>query len=114
MLKPLFHAWERRLASVTTDRVVRPFEWGLDWIPRNGDRAGTDDAEILGGWISAVMSDTDASFTPPPTTDYRVTGAAEGTSLLTFPSAFTTPHRENNTVYCRYFPARGANTLRNA
>ena len=22
--------------SVTTDRVVRPFEWGLDWIPDNG------------------------------------------------------------------------------
>ena len=33
MLEALFHAWERRLASVTTDRVVRPFEWGLDWIP---------------------------------------------------------------------------------
>jgi hypothetical protein len=110
MLKPLFHAWERRLASVTTDRVVRPFEWGLDWIPRNGQRPGAGDAEILSGWIAAVMSDTDAFFTPPPTTDYHVTGAAEGTSLLTFPSAFTTPHRENNTVYCRYFPARGTNT----
>jgi hypothetical protein len=110
MLKPLFHAWERRLASVTTDRVVRPFEWGLDWIPLNGQRPGAGDAEILSGWIAAVMSDTDAFFTPPPTTDYQVTGAAEGTSLLTFPSAFTTPHRENNTVYCRYFPARGTNT----
>ena len=29
---PFFHAWERRLASVTTDRVVRPFDWGLEWI----------------------------------------------------------------------------------
>ena len=27
-----FHAWERRLASVDTNRVVRPFEWGLDWM----------------------------------------------------------------------------------
>ena len=36
MLQALFHAWERRLASVTNDRVVRPFEWGLDWIPPNG------------------------------------------------------------------------------
>ena len=31
MLQLLFHAWERRLAAVTTDRVVRPFEWGWDW-----------------------------------------------------------------------------------
>jgi len=114
MLKSLFHAWERRLASVTTDRVVRPFEWGLDWIPRNGDRAGAGDAEILGAWISAVMSDTDAFFTPPAISDYCVVDAEEGTSLLTFPSAFTTPHPENNTVYCRYFPARGANELQRA
>jgi hypothetical protein len=106
MLKPLFHAWERRLASVTTDRVVRPFEWGLEWIPRNGQRPGAAGAEILAGWISTVMADTDRFFTPPPTRDYRVTDAADGTSLLTFPSAFETPHPENNTVYCRYFPAR--------
>jgi len=32
MLRNFFHAWERRLASATSDRVVRPFEWGLDWI----------------------------------------------------------------------------------
>ena len=38
MLQAFFHAWERRLASVTKDRVVRPFEWGLDWIPDNGHR----------------------------------------------------------------------------
>ena len=32
MLSRFFHNWERRLASVTKDRVVRPFEWGLDWL----------------------------------------------------------------------------------
>ncbi|GIT68185.1 MAG: hypothetical protein Ct9H300mP25_16570 [Acidobacteriota bacterium] len=32
MIQRFFHAWERRLVAVTTDRVVRPFEWGLDWI----------------------------------------------------------------------------------
>ena len=35
VLSGVFHAWERRLASVSTDRVVRPFEWGLDWISRS-------------------------------------------------------------------------------
>ena len=34
-----FHGWERRLASAATDRVVRPFEWGLEWIDPRG-RAG--------------------------------------------------------------------------
>jgi dienelactone hydrolase len=96
--RSFFHAWERRLASVTTDRVVRDFDWGLDWIP-----AGTNVHE----WVSEVMTDTDRFFTPPPTTDYSLGAAgSEGDRRLTFPTAFPTPHPENNTVYCRYFEAR--------
>ena len=40
MLQAFFHAWERRLASVTKDRVVRPFDWGLEWIPAQRPSAG--------------------------------------------------------------------------
>ena len=39
MITRLFHAWERRLASVTTDRVVRGFEWGVDWLATDGAAA---------------------------------------------------------------------------
>ena len=106
MLQALFHAWERRLSGVTTDRVVRPFEWGLDWIPVNGHGAGGP-RDVIDRYVSDVMADTDAFFTPPPTTDYTLTRATDG-DLLTFPSAFTTPHESNNTVRARYFPARGA------
>ena len=105
MLQALFHAWERRLADVTKDRVVRPFEWGLDWVPANGHRRDAHPADVVGDWISQVMRDTDAFFTPPPTTDYTLTPAADG-DLLTFPSALATPHPRNNTVYARFFPAR--------
>src|SRR6266508_5480173 len=102
LLQPLFHAWERRLAARSNDRVVRPFDWGLDWIPRNGRSADADGAATVGGWVSQVMTDTDGFFTPEPTDDYTLrTAADEG--VLTFPSAFATPHTENNTVYCRYF-----------
>src|SRR4051794_40197183 len=107
MLQLFFHAWERRLASVTTDRVVRPFEWGLDWIPQNGHAIADLPAEAIDRYVAQVMADTDAFFTPPPTTDYTLTPAADG-DLLTFPSAFTTPHDANNTVRARYFPAKGA------
>jgi hypothetical protein len=108
MLQALFHAWERRLASVTTDRVVRKFDWGLDWIPGNGHRPGTPPAEIVGDWVSHVMADTDAFFTPPPTSNYTLRPAPDG-GVLTFPSALTTPHETNNTVYCRFLPARATN-----
>ena len=104
MLQAFFHAWERRLASVTKDRVVRPFDWGLEWIPANGHRPGALPAEVIGDWVSLVMADTDAFFTPAPTSDYTLRPAPDG-GLLTFPSALTTPHGTNNTVYCRYFPA---------
>jgi hypothetical protein len=97
VLQTAFHAWERRLASVTTDRVVRTFEWGFDWI------AGETDVRA---WVDRVMQDTNCFFTPAPTTDYSLAApSAEGDRLLTFPTAFPTPHRENNTVYCRYFRA---------
>jgi dienelactone hydrolase len=107
MLQAFFHAWERRLASVTTDRVVRPFEWGLEWIPANG-QPEPDPADALRSWVTHVMSDTDAFFTPAPTNDYRFEAAADGSGLLTFPSALVTPHAENNVVRCRFFPARAA------
>jgi len=98
VLQTAFHAWERRLASVTTDRVVREFDWGLDWTAGHTD---------LHEWVAEVMTDTDRFFTPPPTTDYSLSEkTTDGDRLLTFPSAFPTPHAENNTVYCRYFEAR--------
>jgi dienelactone hydrolase len=110
MLQAFFHAWERRLASVTKDRVIRPFEWGLDWIPEQGLPSGADAAaarDLIDDYVARVMADTDAFFTPPPTTDYTLTPAADG-DLLTFPSALVTPHESNNTVRARYFPATGA------
>jgi dienelactone hydrolase len=106
MLQAFFHAWERRLSDVTTDRVVRPFEWGLDWIPDNG-HAADPPQDVIDRYVSDVMADTDAFFTPPPTTDYILTPAADG-DLLTFPSAFVTPHESNNTVRCRYFRPKKA------
>jgi dienelactone hydrolase len=107
MLQAFFHAWERRLASVTKDRVVRPFEWGLDWIPDHGRAADAVPRDVIDGYVSRVMADTDAFFTPPPTADYTLTPASDG-DLLTFPSALVTPHQSNNTVRCRYFPTAPA------
>lgn len=106
MLQALFHAWELRLASVAKDRVVRPFDWGLDWIPANGHAPGTPPERILGDWVARVMADTSAFFDAGQTSDYCLEPARDaGPPTLTFPSAFTTPHPENNTVYCRYFAA---------
>lgn len=107
MLQAIFHAWERRLASATTDRVVRPFEWGLEWVPGTDTRVAPRPAQRIGEWVSQAMADTDAFYTPPPTSDYTLgPGAADGEAALRFPSAIVTPHAENNTVHARLFHAR--------
>jgi len=108
MIAPLFHAWERRLAAVTTNRVVRPFEWGLDWIPPNGHTS--EPLEHLRGWVDEVMRDTPAFFDTPPTRHYELEPAPAArqrrgeAGTLRFPSALTTPHPENDRVHARWFP----------
>ncbi len=107
MLAPLFHRWERRLASAATDRLVRPFQWGDDWVPPNGHARPVDPRQRLEQYVADVLADTDAFYTPSPTAAYQLHAArAEEPARLTFPSALVTPHVENNVVHARYFPAR--------
>jgi hypothetical protein len=106
MLQAIFHAWERKLAAITKDRIVRPFDWGLDWLATTDRPVAAAPANLISGWVTDVMADTDAFYTPPPTTDYTLArGIEDGEQLLTFPSAMQTPHAENNTVHCRLFHA---------
>ncbi len=99
MLSRFFHTWERQLAALTKDRVVRPFDWGLDWISTvpNGS-AGS----VLTRWVDDVMRDTGGFFEAPPAPEYDFDARA---GELRFPSALTTPHPGNNTVLARWFPA---------
>jgi len=107
VLAPFFHAWEHRLASVSKDRVVRPFEWGLDWLPREPGADVPSDPRALGAYVDDVLRDTDAYYAVAPTADFTLHPAsASEPALLTFPTSRPTPHVENNTVYARYFPGR--------
>ena len=100
MIARAFHAWERRLAAVTTDRVVQGFDWGADWLPAETESVSTSDHDILETWSTGVLSDSDRFFDTPPTDEYRLEN-----DELSFPSVLETPHPANNTVYARYHPA---------
>jgi hypothetical protein len=110
VIQSFFHSLEHRLASVTTDRVVRPFDWGLDWLPTPG--RGPADTQI-DTWVDEAMRDSQAFYSAPPITDYQFDEAdaqRQGhgeAGTLRFPSALQTPHPENNTVVARWFPAAG-------
>ena len=100
MIARMFHTWERRLAAAAEHRIVRPFEWGLDWLDAIADDEG-DPIERLVEWSSHRVANSDEFFALEPCDDYTLDG-----EHLTFPSAVRTPHAENNTVHGRYFPER--------
>ncbi len=104
MLSWFFHSWERRLASVSSDRIVRPFEWGLDWLDAEGVSPDTPPADAVNTWASTIMQDSDAFYHVPLTDEYELDG-----DHLSFPSALTTPHPENNVVHARLVPAVNGN-----
>lgn len=112
MITRLFHNWERRLASVSKDRIVRPFDWGTDWLPQPDHTNGLP-GERVSAWVDDVMKDSSSFFALPaePIFTYTPAGTGGGVSgeagTLTFPSALTTPHERNNTVVARWFPAIG-------
>ena len=111
LARHLFHRWERRLASVDRNRVVRPFDWGVDWIPvAERDRVDHDAPSlVVRAWAERAMRNSDAWFAVDPAPGYGTAalpaGAKPGERMVTFESGVTTPHGENNIVYARYFPA---------
>src|SRR5215472_17641093 len=96
------HAWEMDLATRSTDRVVRPFDWGLDWAagwPVQSD--ATDPETRIHELNRRAIADSTKFFAYTPPKDFRVEG-----SWLKFTSAVESPYHENNTVHARYFPAK--------
>jgi hypothetical protein len=97
MITRAFHRWERRLAAAAENRTVRPFDWGTEWMPDLGAASGRESDRLL-DWAAATVHRSDEFFATPPAS-YTLTG-----DQLTYRSAVTTPHPENNTVRARYFP----------
>jgi hypothetical protein len=91
--------WENSLATRDTNRVVRRFEWGLEWLgmpPANGNSG-----QAMGEFVRGVLADSDRFFAYQTPRDYRLDGGQ-----LTFPSPLATPYPENNLVRAMFFPAR--------
>jgi hypothetical protein len=103
-----FHRWERRLASVSTNRVARPFEWGMDWLEDQHLPPG-DPRSVLQEWGESIVARSEPFYAVTPADDAVLTG-----DMLTFTSALHTPHPENNTVRARYFPDPSPRGLKRA
>ncbi len=100
--------WENRLAFRATNRVVRPFDWGIEWthnwpsaarFPQNGHAPH----EYLGALNRAILESSDEFFGYEPARNFTLTG-----DVLTFASPVETPHAANNLAHARWFPAAGS------
>ena len=98
-------SWERRLCFRATNRVVRRFEWGLDWAgdwpcarryPKNGD--GVE--EYISKLNQIAIRESDDFFAYEPPSDFRLEDG-----ILRFRSPVETPYAENNVVHAQWFPA---------
>jgi dienelactone hydrolase len=100
------HDWENRLCFRATNRVVRPFEWGLEWTQRwpcarSYPRNGHDPESYLRALNRLAIENSDEFYAYEKPADFALDGR-----ILRFTSAVETPYPENNIVYGQWFPAR--------
>lgn len=97
--------WENRLCAVSTNRVVRPFEWGLEWThawpcAQSSPRNGHDPQAYLKLLNEQVVADSPAFYTAPPVAEFALKDG-----MLEFTSSVPTPYPDNNLVRAQWFPA---------
>ena len=112
MIEFLIHGWERRLVRRDTNRLVRPFEWGMECL-RDFEISGDGGAALDNGdHESALSLIVDFNRRAIAGSD-RFFGLAAADALsfdghwLTFASPLPTAFDENNTCFGRFFPAGG-------
>ena len=97
--------WENRLCFRATNRVVRPFDWGLEWTgdwptAQQNPRNGHTPAEYLRVLNDAVLESSDEFFSYKTPSDFELDG-----KILRFTSPIKTPYPENNVVHGQWYPA---------
>src|SRR5437879_1077064 len=132
--------WEARLTSVDNNRVVRPMEWGVEWVRdwpcRNGFVPGHlpqsgDVEKFLCAYNQRIVRSSDEFYSYMSPVDFRLErrevqvfstrevpdqkleAKVRGThaDFLRFTSPVRTPYPENNLVNARWFPARGRRAI---
>lgn len=106
MLEPLYRRWierwENHLCFRSTDRVVRPFEWGLEWTkdwPVTVYRNGHSEEDHLRELNRLAIESSDRFYGHETPTDFSLEG-----NLLRFTSPARTPFPENNRVHAQWYP----------
>lgn len=99
MWKSFMHAREHAHHKRDNNRLVRPFEWGLEYISDHVN--GDDPRHLLQQYAAGAMAHSEEFYALPEINDFRLV-----LDQLTWSSAIKTPDAENNVAHARYFPAK--------
>src|SRR5215467_15746564 len=91
--------YEHRRWTTDDNRMVRPFEWGLEHIGGNAKADDESARTFLHEYSAMAIEKSKEWYEPEPATDYKV----EDESVLTFTSAIHSPHPENNKVHAQIY-----------
>jgi hypothetical protein len=98
VLSRIFYSWEQNLSQRDTNRKIRPFEWGLEFL---GDGLNEGDPRLrLMDYARKAVAESDAYHAYPLVKDWRLDG-----NHLTFTTPSPTIYPQNNTVHGWHFPA---------
>jgi hypothetical protein len=92
--------WETRLATRDKNRIVRPMEWGFDWLP-GAPQNPDDPAGAMRQYVAEKLADSEEFFSYETPKDFALSGGN-----LTFTSAVESPYPRNDCVLGQYFPAK--------
>lgn len=125
-------AWETALTTRDTNRIVRPLEWGFDWLPPLSGAVPSSDLDHMIALNRQIAERSDEFFGYATPTDFRLerrhpqlfptnvrpetlaqdadfkrraaSGELDQAEFLRFTSPVTTPHPENDQVNARWYP----------
>jgi hypothetical protein len=108
MLRQVIHSWERKLSQRDLNRMMIPFDWGIEFLddyqaiagPGSRMNDSDDPRQMIFDYSEGATRSSKRFFEPPAAvTDFSFDG-----HWLSFPSFVRTPYEKNNTVHARYFP----------
>ncbi len=99
MLDRIFYHWEKRLSQRDTNRKVRPFEWGMEFVP--ADIETRDPVLYLKEYAHRFLEQSDVFHSYSPAKNIRFEGRH-----LTFDSPLTSIYPKNNTVHAFHYPVQ--------
>jgi hypothetical protein len=92
--------YEHRRWTTDDNRMVRPFEWGLEHI--NGSAAHDDPRAFVRQYAQEAIAKSDEWYATRQVSGYRL----DENNVLTFTSTVESPWPENNTVHAQFFPGK--------